>query len=258
MRRILLVCCLLLTLMVAPISAQDNGEPPYLFYYSRILGGLIIERADDTDSRLIAEDVIPSGYAGIAGAGWSPSGRYFAAFASQWGAHVRRPDVSHPLVFDLNGNEVMQSLQWTLTGSIVAMEWSPHDHDLLLIWTHYRQTYQRNDAVGLWLYDIAADELMVDFIIRAGSTSWSSPLQWDEDNEQIVFYVSPDTEFSDQYKVTMRFDIMLTIAMQMKELISFTPTMRPTICWQPVTLIRLRNMSLSGHGVMAYMSVCYA
>lgn len=68
MRRILLVCCLLLTLMVAPINAQDDEEPPYLFYYSRILGGLIIERADGTDSRLIAEDVISSGYAGIAGA----------------------------------------------------------------------------------------------------------------------------------------------------------------------------------------------
>ena len=207
MRRILLVCCLLLTLMVAPINAQNDEEPPYLFYYSRILGGLVIERADGTDSRLIAADVIPPGYAGISGAGWSPSGRYFAALPSHSVGAYQRPDVSRPIVVDLNGNEVAQSLQWTLTGSTGFMEWSPHDHDLLLIWTHYRQTYQRNDAVGLWLYDIAADELLVDFIIRSGFSSyWRSPIQWDEENEQIVFYVSPDTEFSDQYKVTMRFD----------------------------------------------------
>src|SRR5215208_3273113 len=61
------------------LQAQTDSPPPYLYYYSQLLGGLIIERADGTDSRQIAADVIPPKLTGLGGPGWSPSGKYFAA-----------------------------------------------------------------------------------------------------------------------------------------------------------------------------------
>ena len=69
--------------LLSPLSitqAQVDDEPPYLYYYSRMLGGIIIERADGTDSRHIGADVIPPGATGLADPGWSPSGNYFATY----------------------------------------------------------------------------------------------------------------------------------------------------------------------------------
>ncbi len=46
--------------VTTPTQAQTDTAPPYLYYYSRLLGGLIIERADGTDSRRIGMDAFPA------------------------------------------------------------------------------------------------------------------------------------------------------------------------------------------------------
>jgi hypothetical protein len=48
------VVFMLIILTLSNVQAQEAELPPYLYYYSRLLGGLIIERADGTDSRQIA------------------------------------------------------------------------------------------------------------------------------------------------------------------------------------------------------------
>src|SRR3954471_12396585 len=93
--RLTAILLILFTLGVTPsLHAQTDSAPPYLYYYSQLLGGLIIERADGTDSRQIAADVIPPNLTGLGGPGWSPSGKYFAAYSeiySEGGSSPRTP-----------------------------------------------------------------------------------------------------------------------------------------------------------------------
>lgn len=78
----------LLSLMTQPLFAQQTtSEVPYIYYYSDVLDGIVIERADGTDSRLIPSPERNSRETHVAfgwnfwsskGGGWSPSGRWFA------------------------------------------------------------------------------------------------------------------------------------------------------------------------------------
>ncbi len=79
MRKIIMIVAIILLSFSSKIAAAETTPAPYLYYYSRMLGGLIIERADGTDSRLIGADVIPPSMTGLQGPGWSPSGKFFAA-----------------------------------------------------------------------------------------------------------------------------------------------------------------------------------
>lgn len=58
--------------------ADEENRPPYLYYYSGILNAFVIERADGTDSRTLARDVIPKNHNEIHQPVWSPSGRWLA------------------------------------------------------------------------------------------------------------------------------------------------------------------------------------
>ena len=76
-----------LILSASLVSAQADSNAPYLYYYSRMLGGIIIEHPDGSDSRLIGSDVIPPNLTGIEGPGWS------ALAANVWNprpTHYRR------------------------------------------------------------------------------------------------------------------------------------------------------------------------
>jgi hypothetical protein len=86
----------LLLLLVSPVTAQESTETPttvddvpYIYYYSGALNGIVIERADGTDSRIIGQGLVDDAASiyGVQGAGWSPDGRWFA-----WS--VLRPGVS--------------------------------------------------------------------------------------------------------------------------------------------------------------------
>lgn len=43
----------LLALLAFPVGAQDDPLAPYLYYYSPLIGGFVIERADGSDSRAV-------------------------------------------------------------------------------------------------------------------------------------------------------------------------------------------------------------
>src|SRR4051794_7367447 len=87
---VILLLTLVLVSIAAPLQAQTDSAPPYLYYYSQLLGGLIIERADGTDSRQIAADIIPPDLTGLGGPGWSPSGKYFIASGKKRGDYNDR------------------------------------------------------------------------------------------------------------------------------------------------------------------------
>jgi hypothetical protein len=50
-------------LLVVGVSAQAQATPaPYLYYFSPIPQGIVVERADGIDSRVIAPDLILADY----------------------------------------------------------------------------------------------------------------------------------------------------------------------------------------------------
>src|SRR5690606_21366674 len=124
---------LMLFALAFNMNAQLDEEPPYLYHYSRMLGGIIVERADGTDSRHLGKGVIPPGMTGIAGPGWSPLGRYFAVSGTNYLDHVRAQGV---YLFDSQNNSTTELLSFT-RGIYETYElvWSPKDDWLIIIGT---------------------------------------------------------------------------------------------------------------------------
>ncbi len=193
-RYILLV---LICVIGLPTVKADEIKPPYLYYYSRMLGGIIIERADGIDSRHIGADVIPAGMTGIGGPGWSPSGKYFAGYGVQHSLYSIKNTT--PIIIDTNGDEVTNWLGGVPTNQI-QMEWAPTDENLLLIigTNNISQTFY-------WLWDVEAQQLRVDYGTHLGSLN-ASPIQWDVPNEQLSFYIAPELYNLKPYYITLKFD----------------------------------------------------
>lgn len=66
---------LFILLLVSPAKSQTNT--PFLYYYSTSEAAFIIERADGTERRTLAEFSLLPDHS-IVGPGWSPSGEWFA------------------------------------------------------------------------------------------------------------------------------------------------------------------------------------
>lgn len=73
MKRLIAVCML----MWLGIGTAAQSDAPYIYYYSRLLEGWVIERADGTDSRLFAQGMMPRDHLAVWERGWSPSGEWF-------------------------------------------------------------------------------------------------------------------------------------------------------------------------------------
>ncbi len=185
-------------------SAQPEDQPPYLYYYSRMLGGLIIERADGTDSRHIAADVIPPGSEGIAGPGWSASGKYFAAYTIT--NTLSFPITGRPTVMNAQGEALLPWLQ--MLGRTEFMEWSPDGEDILLIVAGYGGPHSPGYSTFFWLIDLSDNSILVDFGANLFDVNRDvSAITWDNANERISFYMAPATDnWNRHYRVTMEFD----------------------------------------------------
>lgn len=191
------VMLMLIVLTLTNVQAQEAGPPPHLYYYSQLLGGLIIERADGTDSRQIAADVIPANMAGLAGAGWSPSGKYFAAYHRRSSYNV---DTGSPYIINPQGETVFSGL--SAISYVSRMDWSPTGEDILLIVSN------NNVSISYWLIDVEQGVLLADFATRIELIGHNmSEVTWDVAHEQIVFSISSFLYPSNPtYRVTMHFD----------------------------------------------------
>jgi len=106
-------------------ATKAQSRAPYLYYYSQSRSAFIVERADGSDSRVLAPFVLPDGYS-ITGPGWSPSGRWFAWTLISNGGMAIGPEVIGGIV-SRDGKHLVD-----LSGGIESMAWSPSG-DLLLI-----------------------------------------------------------------------------------------------------------------------------
>jgi hypothetical protein len=202
MYRYFLLITLVLLSGISLTTAQSDSPPPYLYYYSRMLGGIIVERADGTDSRLIGADAIPPGMSGIGGAGWSPSGRFFAAFGVHYDAYTS--STGAPLLMTADGEPLIPSL--SVAGLVERMEWSPDERDLLLVVTNigYRGT-----KYFFMLVDPVKEQVITEFgasLTMYPYGHYVTDLTWDMTEKRVVFYYTLET-FPDQfYRVSLYFD----------------------------------------------------
>jgi hypothetical protein len=195
----------MLVLLIGSItSAQRDAEPPYLYYYSRMLGGIIIERADGSDSRHLGADVIPAGLTGLGGPGWSPSGRYFAVYRVIYSDSGGGTGDAY--LMDASG---ARRVPWLQTVRVThRMMWSPDGEDLLLVIGNTTGDFYYSPQYFFWLVDPSTDSVLTEF----GMQLWNymayttSDLAWETDERRIVFYVSPDITPRPYFRVTMLYD----------------------------------------------------
>ncbi|MCU0466626.1 MAG: hypothetical protein MUF38_18920 [Anaerolineae bacterium] len=122
----------LLALLVFPVSAQDDPPPaPYLYYYSPLIGGFVIERADGFDSRAVGVGFSDSTQNEILAPLWSPSGRWMVWQTANYGG--LGPSYYRAWGSRVDGSAQLSVLEFPRDVQVntVVLEWSP-DRDLLL------------------------------------------------------------------------------------------------------------------------------
>lgn len=200
---------ILIMLSMGLRAAVAEDTPSYLYYYSRMLGGIIIERADGTDSRLIGADVIPPGMDGLRGLGWSPSGRYFLATSINYsdGGHY---NVQGIYLFDDAGQQPIPYL--ATAGAVYTAQWSPDGGDLLMIVAgDYGRPYD-NVTISYLLVAPSTGQVLAEFeatLVLSSRESNSPDLIWDFEAQQVIFYIVTDPDIPERrqpYRVMMSFD----------------------------------------------------
>ncbi len=194
-----LILIVLICMMGWLTVEADEIKPPYLYYYSRMLGGIIIERADGTDSHHIGADIIPAGMTGIGGPGWSPSGKFFAGYGVVYTTYHRQ--TRGAFVMTANGERILNRLG---LGNAYHMEWASTGEDILLI-VGGGQTCGIN--AFYWLYDVNEDKILAEFgASNSEACGWWHTLTWDVANEQVQFYIGGPLIERGYFRVTMKFD----------------------------------------------------
>ncbi len=95
-----------------------------------MLNAVVIERADGTDSRVLAAGVMPNEYQIVGGPGWSPSGRWFAWTSGTYSASGELFNGPRPWLISSDGKVRFPLIEQIQFASEIA--WSPTE-DLLLI-----------------------------------------------------------------------------------------------------------------------------
>jgi WD40 repeat protein len=130
--------------MLLGFGATAQSDAPYVYYYSRLLGGWVIERADGTDSRLFAQDVMPPEHQVVRQIGWSPSGEWFAWFSAEQFSTVG--PTRH--VAWLVGIEGTSATYLTGVAELTNGYWSEEGHLYLLDEQHDSKTIYRVDPIA--------------------------------------------------------------------------------------------------------------
>src|SRR5690349_2829285 len=111
------------------VSASASDEP-YIYYYSLPQQAFILERADGTDSRILATYMFPENHENILGPGWSYSGEWFAWTSNSQGGTLYDMDVE--LVNRISGERLTLTPEFGKQHRVDTMLWSPAS-DLLLV-----------------------------------------------------------------------------------------------------------------------------
>lgn len=159
MKSLRLLPLLLIVLALGlPTSTHAQSDAPYIYYYSDLLKGWVIERADGTDGRVIGLDILED-FDYFFDVNWSPSGKWLAWRASPFsegvgwyrGGAIRADDSkTMSILADVKGRV------WNLT-------WSPTE-DLLV--TTYNIDLDPRSGVVIAIIDPEQDVIIAQTTIE--------------------------------------------------------------------------------------------
>lgn len=176
---------ILMTLFMATISGFDQSIPiPYIHYYDYLRGGLVIERADGTDSRLIP-DLIPDGHNAALMPEWSASGKWFVSSTYEYNAEPVEHNLTTVIAATDGGRKI------DLGSSLASRRkflWSPVE-DVLFVFSADRITAQTH----LYLLDVESEILLAEETYQGAEFDiWSVNLHWSGDGQRAFVGIHAD------------------------------------------------------------------
>lgn len=160
MRWFMLVVCIGFLLGLAPAHAQDD-PPPYLFYYSMQHNAFVIERADGTDSRLLADGVMSPETNAADGPGWSPSGEWFA-WSSREIIATGANSPSQPHAISVDGTRRVTTLD---AYPHAVVDWVPGTDLLLVVGYSYSPAMDEETGKYTLFLDTAIIDPVADVVL---------------------------------------------------------------------------------------------
>ena len=200
----------LLVLMLSSVVAQDDAalsDAPYIYYYSGALNGIVVERADGTDSRLIGQGLMKESALEVLGPGWSPDGRWFA-----WRS-ITPLELTHRTGrgYAVSVNDESLSLLNAFK-CVHDMMWHPTRNILLVHGTVDESVECKREIppiVTYWLLDADAQALLANISIESDlNYTLIPPIYWYSDDQELQF-LELDRMFngdSRRHWITIRFN----------------------------------------------------
>lgn len=188
MKPVMLSMMVLFLLSVVPETttyADEDAPPPYLYYYSGILNAFVIERADGTDSRILAQDVIPRHHNEIRRPIWSPSGQWLA-----WRSAEHRgpgPSWYSGWIISSDGSQRLTMLDHPPDAvvHVDVMEWASDD-DLLFVSEIITDENRENATRRSMLIDAEAGIILASHVFETTFPDDSINFSWLPDEQGVV------------------------------------------------------------------------
>jgi len=185
-QKVCVISLLLITdlLMGKPV-AKAQSDVPFLYYYSQSRSAFIVERADGSDSRVLAPFALPDGYT-IIGPGWSPSGRWFAWTLFDIVGGAGYPEARAWIVSRDGKYQVALSAG---SGSIASMSWSPSG-DLLLIKKYILLVQDMAQYIKMEyeIYNPEGGMIILPTTVPIAGDLYSSFMEWTPSGRYVAIY----------------------------------------------------------------------
>ncbi|MBZ0304348.1 MAG: hypothetical protein K8J31_31720 [Anaerolineae bacterium] len=168
-KRLIRIIILVLVLLALASGVQSQKDlPPYIYYYDSLHGGLVIERADGRDSRII-NDILP----GSPWYGFSATGRYFA-LGRYHSIREGLDDEQQVQVISTDGQQRLQIRQYRLSETRVS--WAP-DADMVLIFGA-----DRDGQIQAQLIDVDSAHVLANAAFGVGyDADYAAEVYWENE-----------------------------------------------------------------------------
>ena len=167
------------TFLLQPALAQEDSslnDTPYLYYYSNTLKGIVIERTDGTDSRLLGGGLVDEHVHMTHGPGWSPDGQWFAWQVETSGSFYS--NIGKGYAVHIDGEQTLDLLEGF--SCVYSMRWHPTQNILLIHGVMLREARTCEGGVSYpvttyWLIDVDNQTILSTFSITTNSNSLTHP-----------------------------------------------------------------------------------